>query len=86
MIFNALKSFFNLRSLLYAFGSVMTGVLLRRLLNVGYRATKGGTPPEDPSKFHTSGTEALVWTIVLSLASGLGKLAYKTIVTEPKEY
>lgn len=78
--------YMDMRTLAYAMGSVITGVLLRQLLNAGYQLTKGSRPPEDPTRFNTSGREALLWTLVLSLVSGLGKLAYKTIFTEPKRF
>ena len=72
----------NTKTILYIAGSSLTGLLVKKLADESYKATKGKTPP-DPSDKGESTMKAVVWTIGLAILTGLGQAVYKKLVPKP---
>ena len=49
--------------------------LTRSLLRKGWNATTGEDPPINPANAQTDWSEAIVWTLAVSVAAGLSQLA-----------
>ncbi len=62
---------------LVASGAAAMGAsfLTRTLLRKGWNATTGEDPPLNPASHKTDWSEAIVWTLAVSVAAGLSQLA-----------
>lgn len=75
----------NFKSVLYMAGSFATSLLIKKALEETWEKTQGTPAPKDPNDFTTSIKHVFVWTVAISLLSGLGKIAYRAYVPNPSK-
>lgn len=85
MNMTSLKSRFNYKNILYTTGSILAGMVIKELITKGWEVTNGSKPPKHMDDENASAREVLMWTVGLSVISGLGKLAYESIVSNPQQ-
>ncbi len=72
-----------MKNLLYAAGSILTGFVLKIILEKIWEKIQGTPAPKDPSDYTTPVKDAFVWTLAISVITGMGKLAYRRFVPSP---
>lgn len=58
--------------------AVMTG--LKTGVGKGYQKITGKKPPENPAEEGVQIKDAIIWTIVVSVVGGVGKLLFDTLM------
>lgn len=53
---------------------LLTGVVTKKLLDVGWARVNGGPPPANPKQADVSWREALAWTVASSAVMGVARL------------
>jgi len=69
-------------SLLTTAASMGTAMLMRNLIDSGWKKMNSGNPPKNPADRETSWKEAIMWTIGTAIVLGLAKMVSRKLAVE----
>lgn len=61
-------------------GSMMVAKGLRNGVGTGYKKLTGKEPPENPAEKGVKIKDAILWTMLVSIVGGVGKLLFNTAI------